>query len=167
MKKICFDRIGCDPVRGSRLCFPGCFLTILIAVLAAAAACGTTHTPLKEVGAQPPSVTYSFSTDAELLEANQRARVYCGQWATKPWVQGLISNESDDTKTVTFQCVKASPQPPPSSLPASSSFSSDAQLLDALESAAAYCEDQGKEATSSIVTNPDGTKALSSQCSAQ
>src|SRR6186713_480974 len=58
-------------------------LGIAALTMAAAAGCATTPytttTPVA-VQASTPTVTYNYRTDAELLQANQNAITYCGQY---------------------------------------------------------------------------------------
>jgi len=136
-----------------------------IAVLAvAAAACTPLYQKAHEVDAKPPRVSYNYSSDAGLIDANSKARIYCGQYASTTSLQGSITENSDGTKTVTFDCIKtaaAVSYPPP---PMSYSYRTDTELLQAIESADANCARSGQTASSRIFTNPDGTKTLTFQC---
>jgi hypothetical protein len=136
-----------------------------IAVLAVAtAACTPLYQKAHEVEAKPPRVSYDYSSDAGLIEANSKARIYCGQYASTTSSRGSITENTDGTKTVTFECIKtvaAISYPPP---PMSYSYRTDTELLQAIESADADCARSGQTASSRIVTNPDGTKTLTFQC---
>ena len=138
-----------------------------ILAVAAAIACTPLYQEAHEVDARPPKVSYDFSSDAGLIEANSKARTYCGQYAATPSLQGTITKNSDGGQTVTFECIKtvaATPYPPPSPPPMSYSYRTDTELLQAIESADAYCARSGQTASSSIVTNPGGTRTLTYQC---
>jgi hypothetical protein len=132
--------------------------------LVAVAACVSAYPQPQRVEAKPPSVTYSFSSDNELIAANSKARAYCAQYASTPGAQGTITENPDGTKTVTFECVKAAVVTPPPPAPMSYTYRTDAELLQALRSAEAYCALTGQAVSASIVTNPDGTKSLTFQC---
>jgi hypothetical protein len=136
-----------------------------IGVLAvAAAACTPLFQKAQEVEAKPPRVSYVYSSDAGLIEANSKARIYCGQYASTSSSRGSITQNPDGTKTVTFECIKTgavTSYPPP---PMSYSYRTDTELLQAIDSADADCARSGQTASSSIVTNPDGTKTLMFQC---
>jgi len=43
-------------------------------------------------------------------------------------------------------------------------YGSDMELLQAMQSANTYCARSGQVASSSIVTNPDGTRTMTFQC---
>jgi hypothetical protein len=82
-------------------------------------------------------------------------------------MQGSITENSDGTKTVTFECVKpavAPPPPPPPPPPMSYIYRTDMELLQAIQSSEAYCARFGQVASSSIVANPDGSKTLTFHC---
>lgn len=142
----------------------------ILAVAAAVACTPVYHNEAHEVDARQPMVRYDFSTDEGLIEANSKARTYCGQYAATPSMQGTITGNSDGSQTVTFNCIKtaaATPYPPSSHQPMSPmsySYRTDAELLQAIESADAYCARSGQVASSSIVNNPGGTKSLTYKC---
>lgn len=141
-----------------------------IVVLAggAAAACGPVYSAPREVEANPPKVSYNYSTDQQLVEASAKARIYCSKYASTPGMNGSITENPDGTKTVTYECVKTGTvtllPPPPPPPPMSYSFTTDMELLQAIQSADAYCARTGQAASSSINANPDGTKTLTFQC---
>jgi hypothetical protein len=149
--------------------FRSFFLSGLIPFFTAAtiAACAPSHsnTSPQQVEATPPSVTYTYNSDTELIEANSRAIVYCSKYTATPVNQGMIIENPDGTKTITFQCAKAAMvSPPPPTPPMSYLYSSDTELLQALHSADLYCQSSGQKASTSIVANPNGTKTLTFQC---
>jgi hypothetical protein len=51
----------------------------------------------------PPSQTYTYRTDQELVQASQTASAYCPKPNSQPMTSSIATN-SDGTKTVTFQC---------------------------------------------------------------
>jgi hypothetical protein len=119
------------------------------------------------VQASNPSVTYNYRTDEELLQANRNAMVYCNQYQTVPRAGNITSN-SDGSKAVVFECVRtALPAPPPSPPPPSLSYTyrTDQELVQASQTAGAHCARYGSQPmTSSMVTNPDGTRTVTFQC---
>jgi hypothetical protein len=112
-----------------------------------------------------PSVTYNFRTDQELIQANQRATTYCSQYQTAPRTAN-ITNNPDGSKAVVFECVRTTaPAPPPTTPGLSYTYRTDQELVQASQTASAYCLKSGSQPmTSSIVTNPNGTKTVTFQC---
>ena len=51
----------------------------------------------------PPSQSYSYRTDQELVQASQTASANCPKDRAQPMSSSIVTN-SDGTKTVTFQC---------------------------------------------------------------
>jgi hypothetical protein len=121
------------------------------------------------VQASNPSVTYNYRTDEELLQANRNAATYCNQYQTVPRT-GNITNNSDGSKAVVFECVRtglpvaAAPLPPsPPSL--SYTYRTDQELVQASQTAGAYCARNGSQPmTSLMAANPDGTRTVTFQC---
>ena len=147
-------------------------LGIAALTMVAAASCTTAPTTYGQptaVQASTPTVTYNYRTDAELLQANQNAITYCGQYQTTPRT-GSITNNADGSRTVVFDCVGpvvASTAPVPV-VPAGMRYAyrSDQDLVAASQNASAYCARTGAlPMTSSIVTNADGTRTVIFQCS--
>ena len=138
-----------------------------IALLAAGtlAACAQLPSSQQPVQSSNPSVTYNYRTDQELLKANQNATTYCGQYQTAPRTAGLTNNP-DGSKAVVFECVRsglsaAAPVNPNLSY----TYRSDQELVQASQTANAYCIKYGSQPmTSSMVTNSDGTKSVTFQC---
>jgi len=118
-----------------------------------------------------PSVTYNYRTDEELLQANRNATVYCNQYQTVPRT-GNITTNSDGSKAVVFECVRTalpapaplspSPPPPPS---LSYTYRTDQELVQASQTAGAYCAKYGSQPMTSIMTtNTDGSRTVTFQC---
>lgn len=138
------------------------------------AACGPLRDDnAEQVSSLPPRVSYDFTTDDGLLEASAKARDYCSQYASTPSVRGSIIDSAGDRSTVTFECINptamTAPQavqvyPPSPATPRGYLYRSDTELLAAIESADSYCDDYGRNASTSIETNADGTRSLSFQC---
>jgi hypothetical protein len=138
-----------------------------VAVLAAGAVASCTSAPTSQqpVQSSNPSVTYNYRTDQELLQANQNATAYCSRYQTAARTSN-IRNNSDGSKAVVFECVGTTlPAPPPTTPSQSYTYRTDQELVQVSQSAGAYCLKYGSQPmTSSIVTNPDGTRTVTFQC---
>jgi hypothetical protein len=138
-----------------------------VALLAAGvvAACASFPSSQQPVQSSNPSVTYNYRTDQELIQANQRATTYCSQYQTAPRTAN-ITNNSDGSKAVLFECVRTTlPASPPTTPSQSYTYRTDQELVQVSQTAGAYCLKYGSQPmTSSIVTNPDGTKTVTFQC---
>jgi hypothetical protein len=133
---------------------------------AAVAACATFPSSSQQpVQSSNPSVTYNYRTDQELLQANQNATAYCSPYQTAPRTSGITTN-SDGSKAVRFECVRTTlPAPAPTPPGQSYSYRTDQELVQASQTASAYCpKSSSQPMTSSIVTNSDGTKTVTFQC---
>ena len=146
------------------------FRGLSIALLAAGslAACAqTVPTPPQAVQATSPTVTYNYRTDQELVTANQGATTFCSQYQTVPRTSN-ITNNSDGSKTVVFECVRttaALPAPVPVNPPLSYSYRTDQELVQASQTASAYCSQNGAlPMTSRVTTNADGSRTVTFQC---
>jgi hypothetical protein len=94
-----------------------------------------------------------------VLQANQNATTYCGQYQTAPRTS-TITNNADGSKTVVFECVRtALPTPAPVNPNLTYTYRTDQEeLVQASQTASAYCLKYGSQPmTSSLVTNSDGT----------
>jgi hypothetical protein len=112
-----------------------------------------------------PSVTYNYRTDQELLEANQNATKYCGQYQTTPRPAALTNNP-DGSKTVVFECERtALSASAPVNPNLSYTYRTDQELVQTSQTANAYCLKYGSQPmTSNIGTNSDGGKTVTFQC---
>ena len=144
-----------------------CFRRLNIALLAAGAvaACSQMPSSQQPVQSSNPSVTYNYRTDQELLKANQNATTYCGQYQTAPRT-ATLTNNPDGSKTAVFECVRTDlPPPAPVNPNLTSTYRTDQELVQASQTASAYCLKYGSQPmTSSMVTNADGTKTVTFQC---
>ena len=142
-------------------------LAISLAIFAAVAvvACAPVSTPREpvQVEVEAPEVSYKFYTDEELIEANNRARAYCNQYASTPSIQGKITTNQDGSKTVTFQCIQAAPKAPAPPLE-TYNYRTDNDLLQTMNSAEAYCARSGQVASFNVSTNAAGTQTLTYRC---
>ena len=138
-----------------------------VALLAAGGlvSCAELPSSQRPVQSSNPSVTYNYRTDQELLQANQNATVYCSQYQTAPRTAN-ITNNSDGSKAVVFECVRtALPAPPPTTPSQSYTYRTDQELVQVSQTAGAYCLKNGSQPmTSSMVTNPDGSRTVTFQC---
>ena len=143
------------------------FRGLNVALLAAGvvASCGPLSSSQQPVQSSNPSVTYNYRTDQELLQANQNATTYCSQYQTAPRTATLKDN-ADGSKAVVFECVRtALPAPAPVNPNLSYTYRTDQELVQASQTASAYCLKYGSQPmTSSLVTNSDGTKSVTFQC---
>jgi len=142
--------------------------TLNIALLAAGtlAACAQLPSSPQPVQASNPTVTYSYRTDQELLRASQNASTYCGQYQTAPRA-ATITNNADGSKTAVFECVRTS-APAPANPNLSYMYRTDQELVQASQTASAYCQRYGSQPmTSSMVANSDGTRTATFQCGAR
>ena len=141
-----------------------------IALLAAGtvAACAQLPSSQQPVQASNPTVTYSYRTDQELLSASQNATTYCGQYQTAPRA-ATITNNADGSKTAVFECVRtALPAPAPVNPNLSYTYRTDQELVQASQTASAYCLRNGSQPmTSSTMANSDGTRTVTFQCGAR
>jgi hypothetical protein len=138
---------------------------VALSAAGAVASCGPLPSSQQPVQASNPSVTYNYRTDDELLRANQNAMTYCSQYQTVPRT-ATITNNPDGSKAVVFECVRTtSPVPPPTTPGLSYTYRTDQELVQASQTAGAYCQKYGSQAmTSTITTNPNGTKTVTFQC---
>ena len=138
-----------------------------VALLAAGAlaSCAELPSSQKPVQSSNPRVTYNYRTDQELLQANQNATTYCSQYQTVPRTEN-ITNNSDGSKAVVFECVRtALPAPAPAAPSQSYTYRTDQELVQASQNASASCpKPSSQPMTSSIATNSDGTKTVTFQC---
>ena len=138
-----------------------------VALLAAGAlvSCAELPSSQRPVQSSNPSVTYNYRTDQELLQANQNATAYCSQYQTAPRTAN-ITNNSDGSKAVVFECVRTTLSAPLPTAPSQSyTYRTDQELVQASQTAGAYCLKNGSQPmTSSMVTNPDGSRTVTFQC---
>jgi hypothetical protein len=134
----------------------------------AVAACTPQYTAPVQVKATNPSVTYTYHTDPELIQANQSAAVFCSRYQSVPTTV-RFGAEANGGRSVVFDCVPAG-QPAPQVAQFNSNLSytyrSDQELLDGSRNAQAYCMNNGQQQTvTNIAVNANGTKTATFQCS--
>ncbi|CCG41442.1 hypothetical protein [Magnetospirillum molischianum] len=135
-----------------------------------AASCAPTHSTPQLIQSNTPSVTYRYSADQELVQANQSAASYCYQYQATPRTK-TFSTEMDGSKTVVFECVRVATAPPPSPSPVPYnptqvySVRSDQELIDASRNAQSYCQSNGaQQVSSTISTVSNGIRTATFQC---
>src|SRR5512141_2651231 len=140
-------------------------LKIALLAVGAVAACAELPSSQQPVQSSNPSVTYNYRTDQELLQANQNATVFCSQYQTAPRTAN-IRNNPDGSKAAVFECVRtALPAPAPVNPNLSYTYRTDQELVQASQTAGAYCQKFGSQPmTSSMVANPDGSRTVTFQC---
>lgn len=136
--------------------------------LTAAAVAGCVMEPIspQPVRASNPSVTFNYRTDQELLQANQSATTHCTQYQASPRTVNIASN-ADGSKMVVFECVPPTTVAalPPAAPAQSYTVRTDQELLQASQTANAYCLKHGSQPmTTNIVTNANGTRTVTFQC---
>ena len=139
--------------------------TMLTASLAAS--CAPHYSSPEQVQANNPSVTYKYSGDQELVQANQNAATFCNRYQSVPRTANF-ANDPDGGKVVVFECVQTSAAiPPPQFNPnLAYNYRTDQELLDSSRNAQIYCVNNGSpQVISNIVTNANGTKTVTFQCS--
>ncbi len=140
------------------------------AVLAtvAVAACASPHS-LQQVRANNPSVTYEYSGDQELLQAQQNAATFCNQYQAAPQPARFTTGSNGQNNNVVFEC---GPNLPTTMARQQAfdpnltySYRTDRELLDASWNAQTYCMNNGSQRTvSNISTNTDGSRTVRFQC---
>ena len=122
----------------------------------------------EQVQTSNPSVTYKYRTDQDLVQANQSAATFCDRYQSVPRTANF-GNNPDGSKLVVFECVPPRTAPPPQFNPnLTYNYRTDQELLDASRNAQIYCMNSGsQQVISNIVTNANGTKTITFQCSPQ
>jgi len=132
------------------------------------ASCAPQYSAPQQVEASNPTVTYKYRSDQELVQANQNATTFCNRYQSVPR-SASFSNDPDGSNVVVFECVQPAPQaaPQPQFNPnLTYNYRTDQELLDASRNAQIYCMNSGsQQVISNIVTNANGTKTITFQCS--
>jgi hypothetical protein len=131
------------------------------------ASCAPQYSSPQQVQETNPSVTYKYTTDQELVQANQSAAIFCSRYQSVQQTASF-SNDPDGSRVVVFECVQSLPVA--ASLPQYNpnlaySYRTDQELLDS-RNAQIYCRNNGsQQVVSNIVTNANGTRTVTYQCS--
>jgi methionyl-tRNA formyltransferase len=130
--------------------------------------CAPQYSSPQQVQASNPNVTYKYHNDQELLEVNQSAATFCNQYRAVPR-PASFTNGQEGSKVVVFECVQnttSMASPPQYNPNLTYNYRTDQELLDASRSAQSYCMNNGSQRViSNIVTNSDGTRTVTFQCS--
>jgi hypothetical protein len=142
---------------------------LVAAVLAALsiASCAPHRSAPQQVQTSNPSVTYKYRSDEELIQANRRAATFCDQYQSTPQTSSF-ANDPDGGRVVNFECVRTSPTASQARFQPNLTYNyrTEQELLNASHSAQTYCATRGSQQTiSNMVTNQDGSKTVSFQCS--
>jgi hypothetical protein len=131
-----------------------------------AASCAPHHSSPEQVRSSNPSVTYKYSSDQELVQANQRAAKFCNRYQSVPGATNF-AKDPDGSGIVVFECVETSATSQELYNPnLTYNYRTDQELLDASRNAQIYCMNNGsQQIISNIVTNANGTKTVTFQCS--
>jgi|SRR5271165_484660 len=132
------------------------------------ASCAPQYSSPQQMQASNPSVTYKYHNDQELLQVNQSASAFCNQYRAVPR-PASFTNGQDGSKVVVFECVQNTmpmSSPPQYNPNLTYNYRTDQELLDASRNAQTYCMNNGsQQVISNIVTNADGTRTVTFQCS--
>lgn len=131
--------------------------------------CAPITAPPEKVDQTPPTVTYEYTTDQELVNVRPRAVEYCSRYQAVPHAIRFSTRPDTGRRIVVFECVDTVPPVAtavPPSPPLTYTYRTDGELLSALQSAHGYCvRNGGRDVVSNIVTNPDGSKTVTFRCS--
>ncbi len=134
----------------------------------AVASCTPPHS-LQQVKTSNPSVTYEYSGDQELLQAQQNAVVFCSRYQSAPRPARFTTGSNGQSNNVVFDCdpsyATAAPRQQAFDPNLTYSYRTDQELLDASWNAQTYCMNNGSQrAVSNIRTNTDGSRTVVFQC---
>lgn len=138
----------------------------LLAVLLVAA-CAPQHSAPTQTQSTNPTVTYTYRGDEELVQANEKAMTYCGQYRSAART-ARIDTASDGSKTVVFDCVATAPNLATSQVYNPDypyNYRTDEDLLGVTQSADSYCSSNGSQrALTTINTDSNGTRTITFRC---
>lgn len=128
----------------------------------------------QQVAESNPTVTYKYRNDDELIQAGQRAVIFCNEHQAVPQPQAeSFSIDANGDRIVVFECfprtsdIAATPLRQPNS-DLSYNFRTDQELLNASRDAQIYCLNNGSpEMDSNIVTQSNGSRTVTFRCSGQ
>ena len=159
----------------SRFRAVGAFAAIAVAGLTVAACTGPAA-PV-QTQASNPTVTYTYRSDQDLIQANRAAATHCARYSAVPQTMRFFGEPSGE-RSVVFDCVPATPvvavapvavapvavAPVPATA-LSFTYTQDQELLQGTRSAQLQCANAGmQQAMTGIVTNVNGTKTATFQC---
>ena len=140
--------------------------TVLAGLMAAS--CAPLYSTPQQVQASNPTVTYKYRSDQELSQANQSAATFCSRYQSAARTTNF-GTDPDGSRTVMFECVQTSQSAatqPPINPNLTRTYWTDQELVEASRTAQSYCMNSGsQQVISDIVTNANGTKTVTFQCS--
>lgn len=80
---------------------------LALLAIAGLSGCGTYREPPKSASTTPPTVTYNYNGEAELVTANRRASGHCDRYGGVPRAHS-VANNTDGTRSIVFECVARS-----------------------------------------------------------
>lgn len=138
----------------------------VVAIGLTVAGCDRASSP-RQVQASNPTVTYKYSSDRDLVEANQRAASFCSQYQATPR-QASLSTDRDGDRIAVFECVQGGATGafvPPANPSLTYTYRTDRELLEASRTAQTYCANRGSaQVVSNVFNNPNGTRTVTFQC---
>lgn len=141
--------------------------TALAALATASCVSSSRNSSPEEIATSAPNVTYKYRNDDELVQANQRAVVYCNGYnlVSQP---ANFSSDPDGSKVVVFDCVAPTrlALPVQQFSPAQTyTYRTDQELLNLSRNAQIQCLNSGsQQTTSSIALNMDGSRSVTFRC---
>lgn len=149
--------------------------TAALAVLLLASCATAPRSSPQQVAESNPTVTYSYRNDDELVQAGQRAVIFCSQHQALPQaVADSFSVNANGDTIVMFECFPNSSAIANTSLrqpntDLSYNFRTDQELLNASRDAQVYCllNNGSPEMDSNIVTQLNGNKTVTFRCNRQ
>lgn len=149
----------------------GTFAALAALMFASCATSPRSSSP-EQVAQSNPTVTYKYRNDDELIQANQRAVLFCNQHQALPQPRAeSFTTDRDGNKLVVFECLPGTAVVPATALRQPNSdlsyhFRTDQELLNASRDAQVYCLNNGSpEMESNIVIHSDGSKTVTFRCS--
>ncbi len=153
-------------IKSDRLRTAGAFAAIALTAVSIVA-CAPQYVAPQQVKASNPSVTYTYQSDPELIQANQNAATFCSRYQSVPQTV-RFGAEANGARSVVFDCVPAGPpvaQIAQANPNLSYTYRTDQELLDGSRSAQLYCSSNGQQQTvSNIGMNANGSKTATFQC---
>lgn len=142
---------------------------VLAGLLAASCTSQQTRTAPEQVEASNPRVTYKYRNDDELVQANQRAVIYCQGYDFVPTAVDF-STDRDGSGVVVFECLSSTgaeqPRQQQFTPDLSYTYQTDQELLDLSRRAHTHCMNAGaQQAYANTTSNMDGSRSVTFRCS--
>ncbi len=141
--------------------------TALVALTTVSCVSSSRNSSPEEIATSAPSVTYEYRNDDELVQANQRAVLYCNGYNLVPQPSNF-SNDPNGGKVVIFDCVAPTllVQPVQQFSPTQTyTYRTDQELLNLSRNAQIQCLNAGsQQTTSTTAMNTDGSRSVTFRC---